>query len=70
MAAALSLMLKVRPSGKPVRLIGIGVSGLGPPQRQLSLWDTSDSEKSRNLQKALDKLRERYGEKTIKRGSQ
>ncbi len=68
--AALSLMGKVRPPGKPVRLIGVGVSGLGAPLRQLSLWDTAGSEKSRNLQKALDELRERYGDKAIRRGLQ
>ncbi len=37
---ALDLMRTVRKSGQAVRLIGVGVSGLGPPIRQLSLWDT------------------------------
>ena len=66
--AALALLKKVRPPGKFVRLIGIGVSSLGPPLRQLSLWDAS-SEKSRRLQEVLDKLRERYGQDSIRRGS-
>lgn len=64
---ALDLMGKVRPKGKPVRLIGVGVSGLGAPLRQLGLWD-ADSEKSRRLQEALDAVRARYGEKAIQRG--
>jgi DNA polymerase-4 len=35
---ALSLLGRVRPKGKAVRLIGVGVSGLGAPLRQLELW--------------------------------
>ena len=64
---ALDLMGKVRPKGKPVRLIGVGVSGLGAPLRQLGLWDTG-SEKSRRLQEALDTVRARFGDKAIQRG--
>ena len=64
---ALSLLRKYRPKEQPVRLIGVGVSGLGPPIRQLGLWD-GDAEKQRRLQDALDTLREKYGEKVIKRG--
>jgi len=64
---ALDLMRAVRKSGQAVRLIGVGVSGLGPPIRQLSLWDT-ESEKSRRLQAAVDALKEKYGEKAIRHG--
>ena len=66
--AALSLLRNLRPSGKPVRLIGVGVSGLGPPLRQLSLWD-QNIEESRELQKVLDELQKRFGENIIQRGS-
>ncbi len=65
--AALTLMKKVRKPGQAVRLIGIGVSGLGPPLRQLSLWEDG-GEKSRKLQKVLDALQEKYGEQAIRRG--
>jgi DNA polymerase-4 len=64
---ALDLLGKVRAKGKAVRLIGVGVSGLGAPLRQLGLWD-ADSEKSRRLQEALDTVRAKYGEKAIRRG--
>jgi hypothetical protein len=50
-----------------VRLIGVGVSGLGAPIRQLGLWDM-DSEKSRKLQDVLDQLQEKYGKGAIRRG--
>ena len=64
---ALSLLGKVRTKGKAVRLIGVGVSGLGAPLRQLELWGAR-SEKSRKLQETLDALQEKYGEKSIRRG--
>ncbi|MBI2757120.1 MAG: DNA polymerase IV [Chloroflexi bacterium] len=61
---AINLMGAVRRSGQAVRLIGVGVSGLGPPIRQLGLWDV-ESDKSRKLQDAVDILREKYGDKVI-----
>ena len=65
--AALGLLRKIRKPGQAVRLIGVGVSGLGEPMRQLELWDT-DSEKERKLQEVVDELREKYGNHAIKRG--
>ena len=66
--AASELMKSVRKPNQPVRLIGVGVSGLGEPVRQLGLWDT-DSEKSRKIQEVLDTLQEKYGKDVIKRGN-
>jgi DNA polymerase-4 len=37
--AALALFEKAWPPNRPVRLIGVGVSGLKPPMRQLTLWE-------------------------------
>jgi DNA polymerase-4 len=67
-ADALALLEKVRSKGKAVRLIGVGVSGLGTPVRQLELWGVG-SEKARRLQKALDDLQAKYGRNAIRRGS-
>jgi DNA polymerase-4 len=64
---ALDLLERVRPSGKAVRLIGVGVSGLGTPVRQLELWG-QEGEKSRRLQATLDQLHERFGDRAIQRG--
>jgi hypothetical protein len=50
-----------------VRLIGVGVSGLGAPIRQLGLWDM-DVERSRRLQQAMDALNEKYGKDVIHKG--
>lgn len=54
-------------TGRAVRLLGVGVTGLGPPMRQLSLWDDT-SEKQRRLLEAVDKLRDRYGDGIVRRG--
>ena len=64
---ALDLMKSVRRPGQAVRLLGVGVSGLGYPVRQLNLWE-GDSERSRRLLAAVDELRERYGDHVIRRG--
>lgn len=65
--AAVKLMKNVRKPNQAVRLIGVGVSGIGAPVRQLSLWDAG-SEKSRKLQEVVDKLQEKYGSDVIHRG--
>lgn len=64
---ALELLRSVRAPGKAVRLIGVGVSGLGEPLRQLGLWD-GQAEKRRRLQEVLDELQEKYGRDAIRRG--
>ena len=63
----LKLLSDVRKPGKAVRLIGVGVSSLGEPLRQMELWG-GKSEKSRKLQAALDLLQEKYGKTAIQRG--
>ena len=64
---ALDLLGKVRARGKAVRLIGVGVSGLGEPLRQLELWG-AQAERSRRLQEALDEVHARFGNKSLRRG--
>jgi len=53
--------------GKLVRLIGIGVSNLDSESRQLSLWDPA-VQQDRQLDEALQELREKYGDDVIWRG--
>lgn len=65
--SAVKLMKSVRKPNQAVRLIGVGVSGIGAPVRQLSLWDVG-SEKSRKLQEVVDQLQEKYGRDVIHRG--
>lgn len=67
-AAAQQLLAQAWPEGKPVRLVGVGVSSLGQPSQQLGLWETP-SERGQRLQDALDDVRERFGREAIKRAS-
>ncbi len=57
------------PRGKPVRLIGVGVSNLGSPVHQLGLW-SDDHQKKARLVNAMDDLRERFGKDIIQRADQ
>lgn len=66
--SAIHLFLKNWTRGRPVRLIGVGVSRLGQPARQLGLWDDVH-QKEADLLSAVDELRERYGRDIIKRAS-
>jgi len=59
---------------RPVRLIGVGVSGFGRHVQQLSLWDNTpekqkQQQKSTRLQRAVDELHKKYGDKILKRGT-
>ncbi len=65
--AALDLLHAVRKPGQAVRLIGVGVSGLGTPVRQLSLWD-APSGKSQQLEVAIEQLRRKFGDDVIRHG--
>ena len=64
--SARSLLRQVRSAGQPVRLLGVGVSGLGEPIHQMELWGQS-SEKERKLQSIRDELQEKYGKKIFPR---
>lgn len=66
---AVSLFKENWPKGRPVRLIGVGVSNLGPPVHQLGLWD-DDHQKEADLLQAVDSLREKFGGEIIKRAHQ
>jgi DNA polymerase-4 len=67
--AAQALLEAAWPQGRPVRLIGVGVSNLEEPREQLTLWETS-SKRGKRLQETLDELRERFGRDAVKRASE
>ena len=69
--AALDLLNKYWKVGRKVRLLGVGVSGLGPPSRQLNLWDWDPDVEARKerLQSTLNNLEARYGSNTVSRAS-
>jgi DNA polymerase-4 len=52
---------------QPVRLIGVGTSGLTETVHQLSLWETP-TQKERKLLEAMDEIRARFGKQVLTRG--
>ena len=68
---ALEIFKKHWKAGRKVRLIGVGVSNLGPPSHQLILWDWNpkEAEKQEKLQKAIEILHARYGEASVSKAS-
>ncbi len=66
---AIQLLKTVRRPGQAVRLIGVGMSGLGHPVRQLEMWNPG-AEKNRRLTSAIDALKGKYGDQVIHRGDE
>ena len=67
-ASVKNLFNKTWKKGRPVRLLGVGVTQFSKPVKQLSLWDSPNT-KDVNLLTAVDVLRDRFGKNTIMRGS-
>jgi len=69
--AAFALFEAAWGRGRPVRLIGVGVSGLQTPARQLGLFETPSApqERAGKLAEAVDKIRAKYGWDAVKRAS-
>ncbi len=53
---------------KPIRLIGIRISSLVGEEKQFPMFD-SGTEKSEHLDKAIDRIRRKYGSSAIKTGN-
>jgi DNA polymerase IV len=74
--AALRLFQQIWTGDQAVRLIGVGVSGLGSPPRQLSLWDVPPAPtpeqiaRQQRLEAALAAIQARFGARVLRRGSE
>jgi len=71
--AALRLFRQIWPRGQAVRLIGVGVSGLGAPPRQLSLWDMPTPEEQarhERVRAALAAIQSRFGAGALRRANE
>jgi DNA polymerase-4 len=65
--AAKQLFNNLWSPGKKVRLIGVGVSQIEDEYYQLELFDNT-FQKEKELLRAIDKLHEKFGEKSIQKG--
>ncbi len=74
--SALRLFQQIWSGEQAVRLIGVGVSGLGAPPRQLSLWDAppaptpEETARQQRMQTALAAIQARFGVGVVRRASE
>ena len=74
--AALHLFQQIWTGEHAVRLIGVGVSGLGSPPRQLSLWDIpaaptlEEQARQQRVEAALAAIQARFGVGVVRRASE
>ncbi|MBL9080601.1 MAG: DNA polymerase IV [Planctomycetales bacterium] len=68
--AAITLLTTRLPAGTlPVRLLGMGVSGLQSQPTQGLLFDAEEREKRRQLDDVADRIKERFGDAALERAS-
>lgn len=67
-SAALRLFEQLWVTGEPVRLLGIGVSGLSDGPRQMGLFERRDARAER-MDATLDAVRRRFGEDALVRAN-
>jgi DNA polymerase-4 len=51
----------------PVRLIGMSAEGLGEPSPQLGLFENPDDVRAHEIDRAVDRINERFGKRSIRR---
>ena len=66
---AWGLLLKTWTPGRPVRLIGVGVSDFETTSVQRTLWGEENEQQQDRLESALDDLHERFGRNIVRRAS-
>ena len=67
--AALELFDQLWDGARPVRLLGVGASGLSPCSYQLSLFN-NEVDRERQLVQAIDALKARFGDQAVRRADQ
>lgn len=64
-AESRALFRKAWKRGEPVRLIGIGASGMEETEGQLDLLTAEKNERARRALNAIDRIRDKFGEKSV-----
>jgi DNA polymerase IV len=67
--AGWALLEKEWHPGKPVRLIGVGVSLPGETPQQLELFPDATGEEKLRLEQTLDRIRDKFGDQSVRRAS-
>ncbi|MCH7664285.1 MAG: hypothetical protein IH859_10525, partial [Chloroflexi bacterium] len=67
---AKKLLRKSRKPENYVRLIGVGITNLRPPLKQLSLWDAPKFNQKHRLDNAVEELKMKYGSQSISKGKE
>jgi DNA polymerase-4 len=65
-AESRAMFAKAWKRGEKVRLIGMGVSGFDATEGQLSLVEGEKNERAKAALAAVDRIRDKYGEKSVK----
>ena len=65
MTTARELLRKNRRAGAAIRLLGVQTSGLAPEAGQLDLLAGAQQERMGKVLSAMDKLRDKYGERSV-----
>jgi len=69
-SSVLSLMRPFESDRRKIRLLGVGVSNLIPADRiQMELFDTGEHLKQMKVHEAVDRLKEKFGDEIVTRGS-
>ena len=68
-SAAELLATRLPPRHLPVRLLGMGVSGLDSTSSQGLLFDRAEKQKQQQLDAVADRIHERFGAAALARGS-
>lgn len=67
---AMELLQRTEAGPRPVRLLGISLCGLEPKERgQAGLFGREEERRLSDLDRALDRLRDRFGEDGVRAGS-
>jgi DNA polymerase-4 len=66
--AAKKLLDQIWKNKHPIRLFGVGISGLGPPSKQISLWDKTDYEKLGRVESVIQEVKKIHGDSSINLG--
>jgi DNA polymerase-4 len=59
---------KLKRAGRSIRLVGVAVSGFSDQAIQGNLFQDKDKEEDKKIDRVMDKLTEKYGRGTLKRG--